>query len=59
VHCDPSTLRAGDACVEAAPPPCSNVHTVFACKNGAWESSLRVPPSKRVPNAKNGVPGCK
>ena len=59
VHCDPGTPRAGDACPETAAPHCSNVHTVFICKNGAWESSLCVPPSKCVPNAKNGVAGCK
>jgi hypothetical protein len=59
VHCDPGTPRAGDACPAAAAPRCSNVHTVFTCKSGAWESSLCVPPSKCVPNAKNGVAGCK
>jgi hypothetical protein len=59
VHCDPGTPRAGDACLEATPPRCSNVHTVFACKNGAWESSLCVPPSKCAQNAKSGVAGCK
>jgi hypothetical protein len=59
VHCDPGTARAGDACLETAAPHCSNVHTVFICKNGAWETSLCVPPSKCVPNAKNGVAGCK
>ncbi len=59
VQCDSGTPRAGDACLATAAPRCSNVHTVFACKNGAWESSLCVPPSKCVPNAKNGVAGCK
>jgi|SRR5277367_927713 len=59
VHCDPGTPRAGDACPATAIPHCGNVHTVFACKNGAWETSLCVPPSKCVPNAKNGVAGCK
>ena len=59
VHCDPGTPRAGDACPATAEPRCSNVHTVFSCKNGAWESSLCVPPSKCSPNAKNGVAGCK
>jgi hypothetical protein len=59
VHCDPGTPRAGDACPAAATPRCGNVHTVFACKSGAWETSLCVPPSKCVPNAKNGVAGCK
>jgi len=59
VHCDPGTPRAGDACPATALPHCSNVHTVFTCKNGAWESSLCVPPSKCGPNAKNGVAGCK
>jgi hypothetical protein len=59
VHCDPGTPRAGDACPATAAPRCSNVHTVFTCKNGAWESSLCVPPSKCAPNAKNGVAGCK
>jgi hypothetical protein len=59
VHCDPGTPRAGDACPATAEPRCSNVHTVFTCKNGAWESSLCVPPSKCSPNAKNGVAGCK
>src|ERR1700722_15257511 len=42
VHCDPGTPRAGDACPANAPPHCSNVHTVFVCKSGAWESSLCV-----------------
>jgi hypothetical protein len=59
VHCDPGTPRAGDACPATAAPHCSNVHTVFLCKSGAWETSLCVPPSKCVPNAKNGVAGCK
>jgi hypothetical protein len=59
VHCDPGVARAGDACPATAPPHCSNVHTVFICKNGSWESSLCVPPAKCVPNAKNGVAGCK
>jgi hypothetical protein len=59
VQCDPGTPRAGDACPATAAPHCSNVHTVFTCKDGAWESSLCVPPSKCVPNAKNGVAGCK
>ena len=59
VQCDPGTPRAGDACVSSAAPRCSNVHTVFTCKSGAWETSLCVPPSKCAPNAKNGVAGCK
>jgi hypothetical protein len=59
VRCDPGTPRAGDACPASAEPRCSNVHTVFTCKNGTWESSLCVPPSKCSPNAKNGVAGCK
>ncbi len=59
VRCDPGTPRAGDACPATGAPRCSNVHTVFTCKSGAWESSLCVPPSKCVPNAKNGVAGCK
>jgi hypothetical protein len=59
VHCDPGTPRAGDACSASAVPRCSNVHTVFTCKSGVWESSLCVPPSKCAPNAKNGVAGCK
>src|SRR5580704_6443116 len=37
VQCDPGTPRPGDACLATAAPRCSNVHTVFACKNGAWE----------------------
>jgi hypothetical protein len=59
VHCDPGTPLAGDACGATAVPRCANVHTVFTCKNGSWESSLCVPPSKCVPSAKNGVAGCK
>ena len=59
VHCDPGVPAAGDACLESAAPRCASVHTVFVCKGGGWESSMCVPPGKCVPNAKNGVAGCK
>jgi hypothetical protein len=59
VHCDPGPPAAGDPCAESAAPRCASVHTVFACKGGTWESSMCVPPGKCVPNAKNGVAGCK
>jgi hypothetical protein len=59
VHCDLGPPAAGDPCAESAAPRCASVHTVFACKGGTWESSMCVPPGKCVPNAKNGVAGCK
>jgi hypothetical protein len=59
VHCDPGPPAAGDPCAEPAAPRCASVHQVFMCKAGLWESSMCVPPGKCVPNAKNGVAGCK
>jgi len=59
VHCDLGVPAMGDPCAASAAPRCASVHTVYTCKGGTWESSMCVPPGKCVPNAKNGVAGCK
>jgi hypothetical protein len=59
IHCDPGNPVAGDACTAGAAARCVDAHSVLACTNGKWVSSLCVPPAKCDPKGKNGAAGCK
>lgn len=59
IHCDPGNPVASDACVAGSAPRCTDTHSLLSCQNGKWVASMCVPPGKCVPNAKNGVAGCK